>query len=378
MLFSRRSAYPRVESRWSVALERARAADAIEYDLTISAPSRVGLGVPIIPALSALPPEALGAWPMPAEGPLATRRAVARALGRPMEDVLLVASTSEAYRHLFALLTEPGDRIASEAPSYPLLDTLAALDGLSVVRAPLGYAGGWSRIAPLPDARVAMIVSPNNPTGHYTPDETLGALAQRYDAVIVDEVFAPYPVEAPAPAASRLNEGLVIRLGGLSKYCGLPQAKLSWMILEGDASRVAEAKRRLVHILDAHLSLSLATAAATPAWLEAAPSAQAEIRARISENVGTMRDALAGSAADLLRVEGGFFGCIRLPDLASDESFALRLLARGVATLPGFLFDFAGPPHLVVSLLVSPASISAGGARIAEVVTEACAEDART
>ena len=46
------------------------------------------------------------------------------------DDLVLTASTSESYSYLFKLFADPGDEVLTAAPSYPLLDSLAALDSL--------------------------------------------------------------------------------------------------------------------------------------------------------------------------------------------------------------------------------------------------------
>ena len=56
-------------------------------------------------------------------------------------QIVLTASTSEAYSFLFKLLCEPGDEVLVPAPSYPLFDHLTRLDGVGVRPYPLEYHG---------------------------------------------------------------------------------------------------------------------------------------------------------------------------------------------------------------------------------------------
>ena len=127
------------------------------------------------------------------------------------DRIVLTASTSEAYSLLFKLLCEPaGDRVLTPAPSYPLFDHLTRLDG--VERAPIGssitadgrrsatsVATAWT-----PDTRAVLAVSPNNPTGSVLSGRrswrrSRTACAERDAALILDEVFADYPLD-PATA----------------------------------------------------------------------------------------------------------------------------------------------------------------------------------
>ena len=64
-------------------------------------------------------------------------------------------------------------------------------------------------------------------------------------AIVADEVFADYELEAGAAArAGRVVERddvLSFALGGLSKSVGLPQVKLGWMAIGGPDRLVADA-----------------------------------------------------------------------------------------------------------------------------------------
>jgi aspartate/methionine/tyrosine aminotransferase len=53
------------------------------------------------------------------------------------ENFYLTSGTSEAYGLLFKLLTNPGDALLMPIPSYPLIDGLAALEGLTWIPVPL-------------------------------------------------------------------------------------------------------------------------------------------------------------------------------------------------------------------------------------------------
>ena len=95
------------------------------------------------------------------------------------EQIFLTASTSEAYSFAFRLLVNAGESIAAPQPSYPLLDYLAGLNDIEVVRYPLRPHDAAWRISPKElegrlqnNTRAILAVHPNNPTGNYlTPAE---------------------------------------------------------------------------------------------------------------------------------------------------------------------------------------------------------------
>src|SRR5262249_17537458 len=163
-------------------------------DLTASNPTDAGIVYPEEAIRTALATP-LGYQPEP-RGLASARAAVAAAIGAPAEDILLVASTSEAYGYLFKLFCNPGDPVLVPEPSYPLFAHVTALEGVAAVPYRLAFDGGWhidfSTVAAA-GARALVVVSPNNPTGSYLRVGELARLAGLGLPLIVDEVFADYP-----------------------------------------------------------------------------------------------------------------------------------------------------------------------------------------
>jgi aspartate/methionine/tyrosine aminotransferase len=157
--------------------------------------------------------------------------------------IVLAASTSEAYTWLFKLLCEPGSAVLVPRPSYPLFEHLTRLEGVCAAPFDLEYHDRWAidfeMVARAPaNTRAVIVVSPNNPTGTYVSRSDLDRLfalcRARGWALIVDEVFADYPIDVEAPLtdiAPRSAEVLTFTLGGLSKSAGLPQLKVAWIVV---------------------------------------------------------------------------------------------------------------------------------------------------
>src|SRR6185436_1922225 len=131
----------------SAAMAAARAGGIDVVDLTESNPTSVGLPCPahILEPLAdtraqRYRPEPFGLW--------MAREAVAgeasrRGVGIDPAQVVLTASTSEAYSWLFKLLCEPGDAVLVPRPSYPLFEHLTRLEGVRAVPYDLVYHGRW-------------------------------------------------------------------------------------------------------------------------------------------------------------------------------------------------------------------------------------------
>jgi aspartate/methionine/tyrosine aminotransferase len=93
----------------------------------------------------------------------------------------------------------------------------------------------------------------------------------------------------------------------------------------------------------------------------------AALNARIRGNWAELRRALVESAAHPLFLEGGWYATVRLPALFTETEWVLTLLeADGVLTQPGFFYDFADGPQLVLSLITEEQSFALGVSRIAE------------
>lgn len=385
-MFSRRSAFFREPNALAQSVARAAARGLKLCDLTVSNPTAAGFAYDADRILAALArPGALRYEPA-AFGLEGARHAVAQELAKDgitikRDRVVLTASTSEAYAFAFQLLCDPGDAVLVPAPSYPLLEHLATLASVRLVPYQLAYDGAWHldlaslERARCPEARAVFVVSPNNPTGSYLKQRELAALAELGLPIVSDEVFARYPLrDDPERVRSALDTDrvLVLALGGLSKLAALPQLKLGWMLLGGPDAAVEEALARLELIADAYLSVGAPVQHALPELFDASRATVQAIRARAQANLELLEHALRDAPASLLRVEGGWYAVLRLPNVQSEEAWIEELVEdAGVLVQPGWFFDFPDEPFVVISLLTPTDDLREGARRIAEQLTGA-------
>lgn len=347
------------------------------WDLTGSNPTTAGIVYPeeLLRVLERAQARSAVYRPEPFGLP-AAREALARLTGASAEDILLSASTSEAYAFLFKLLCDPGDAVLVPAPSYPLFEHLAELEGVEAVPYRLAYDGAWHvdldavRRAITPRARAIVVVSPNNPTGQYLRESERDALAELGLPLISDEVFAPFPLGAPARAPLRPHPAcLTFTLDGLSKRAGSPQLKLGWTVVSGPERARREACARLELIADTFLSVATPIQQALPELLELCPGIGAGILQRCRGNLSELEQRVNGSAITLLRAEAGWSAVLRLPRVQSEEQLVLGLLRDAeVLVQPGWYYDFESEPYCVVSLLTEPRVFREGVARLVSYV----------
>ncbi|HVT56906.1 MAG TPA: pyridoxal phosphate-dependent aminotransferase [Thermoanaerobaculia bacterium] len=384
----------------AVAARRGRGLTTI--DLTETNPTRVGLSYPESELAELLRRSSSADYPPHPLGIPEAREVLAAALSRrhdPVapEDLVLTASTSEAYSYLFKLFGDPGDEVLAAAPAYPLLDELAPLDGLVLRHFPLEPGRRFaldvgeieSRLAPR--SRLLALVHPANPTGSFLTqaeqDAVVELCASRGLPWISDEVFADYALDREtaaggaravvgvagrAGAAAARQETLCFSLGGLSKSAGLPGWKLGWIRAGGPAAERRRIVAALERLADAYLSVATPVQRALGGVLALAPQIRAAILDRLRRNLAALETAFAGlPAVSVLEPEAGWSAVLRVPRLVADEELVAGALRQaGVLVHPGYFFDFPSDGFLVLSLLPDSGNFDEGVHRLAAYLSE--------
>ena len=381
-MFSDRTNWNLETNRLSVALTRHRASRKRLFDLTVSNPTECGFrydSAAISKALSQS--DALHYEPNP-RGLVAARKAIAAyhsTFGKKVapEDIFLTTGTSEAYAYVFRLLCNPGDEILVPEPSYPLLNFLADIQDVKLVRYPLLYDHGWQidfhalEKAITARSRGIVVINPNNPTGHFTKADEVKQLNEicstRQMAIIADEVFLDFGLAAKRPASFAANIGaLTFTMSGLSKICGLPQMKASWLITSGPEDLKAQALARMEVIADTYLSMNTPIQLAIPILLRQRRLFQKQVIARVRTNLAELDRQLGRQkSCDRLTFEGGWNAVLRVPATHSDEDVAIRLLnEKSVHVHPGHFYDFPSDGYLIVSLITPEREFAEGVKRV--------------
>lgn len=367
-MFSRRLPPHGETNALTRALGQLRLAGTPIADLTESNPTRVGISYPdgLLASLADMRAARYDPHPF---GLASARAAIAEDQQRrgatiQPDQVVLTASTSEAYSWLFKLLCNAGEAVLVPRPSYPLFEHLTRLEAVRAVPYDLEYDGRWtidfdSVAAAPPDTRAVLVVSPNNPTGSYVTSHEIERLCsicrERRWSLIADEVFADYSLDAANPltdVAARADV-LAFSLAGLSKSAGLPQLKLSWILVGGPAAARARALAALELVADSYLSVNTPVQIALPELLRAGALVRGAIQDRTRRNLAALRAAAAAvPACEVLQVEGGWSAVLRVPATRGEERLVLDLLAHErILVHPGYFFDFPREAYIIMSLL---------------------------
>ena len=374
--------------------------------MTVSSPLRVGLPFDLAPAIDEAKSE-FGTWVADAAGRRDAREAVVdyyreRGGAFTAGQIILTASTSEAYSVLFKTFCDPGDVILTPMPGYPLLDTLAQLEHLECapyflkirrenVRklatderqkgATFRFVLDSDSLLAAPEhAKILLLVSPHNPTGHCVSreewNEAVRFCEENNMILVVDEVFGDYAFSDKVSRTWQyvLDEGHpnlwdagggdfinlpengpkcpIFWLNGLSKAVGSPQLKLGWMAFYAPLENFEEIRAALEFVEDAYLSVSAPAQALGISLLPKAAAYELRVRERLLTNWQTLREAFSSKYCP--EVLGGWYAVVRLGE--DDEELTLRLLReKHVLVQPGFFFDFDEDGWVVMSLLQDPA-----------------------
>ena len=427
--------FAELENAKAEARKDALAGELSFIDMTVSSPVKAGLPIDLDAAVDE-GRGSFGCWNPDAAGWKSAREAVVeyyRECGGNFTagQIILTASTSEAYSVLFKTFCDPGDVILTPMPGYPLLDTLAQLEHLECApyflqlrrenarkltdlkrgaerRSAPAEANAFrfvldsdSLLAAPEKAKVLLLVSPHNPTGHCVSREEWN-LAVRFceenDMIlVVDEVFGDYGFSNKVSRTWKyvLDERTlagslqtrdernmwdaggndfinlpengpkcpIFWLNGLSKAVGSPQLKLGWMAFYAPREKFEEIRAALEFVEDAYLSVSAPAQALGMSLLPKASAYETQVMERLLANWQTLREAFPSKYCP--EVLGGWYAVVRLGE--DDEEITLRLLKeKHVLVQPGFFFDFDEDGWVVISLLQEPALFKEAIRRMAD------------
>jgi alanine-synthesizing transaminase len=384
-MFADRTNWNLKPNRLAEALERQKSSGRKLLDLSASNPTECGFSYNAPAIMRALcSPASLQYHPDP-RGMKTARQAVcayyaARGERVSIDDLLLTASTSEAYSFIFRLLCNPGDDLLIPTPSYPLFDFLADVNDIKLIRYSLFYDHGWHidlhalKQAITPRTRGVILVHPNNPTGHFTKPEEIVQLNEicgaNQMAIIADEVFLDFSLGATQKSFAANSSALTFTMSGISKISGLPQMKFAWLAVNGPEEVKREALARLEMIADTYLSLNAPIQLAAPVLLQQRSAFQQQLMGRVRNNLAELDAQLVQERkVSRLEVEGGWYAVLRIPATRPDEELAIELLEKHDVYLhPGHFYDFSGDGHMIVSLITPEPDFSEGLRRILSAV----------
>ena len=151
----------------------------------------------------------------------------------PVERVLITAGGDDAIFRCF--LAVAGNAVVATTPSFEMIRRYAAQ-----LETPLIEVPWWDGDFPLDGflaetsgtPGMAVIVSPNNPTGATASQSDLRKVANAYPMVVLDAAYAEFADEDLTPAALEMGNVVVVRT--LSKVFGLAGLRVGYLLGPAD------------------------------------------------------------------------------------------------------------------------------------------------
>ena len=204
------------------------------------------------------------------------REAIARLYdGAAVDNVLVTVGAAEANNIVIQTLLEPGDALATQAPTYKQVWGLAQNKGCEVRPFHLVPDNAWQLDiddlnAQVTDkTRMLAVCNPNNPTGYIMTAAEMDAVVAAADRVgawiLADEVYrgAERVQEEETPSFySRYDK--VLAIGSMSKAYGLPGLRIGWVVGPPDTVQELWRRHEYTTITATMLSNILATHALSP------------------------------------------------------------------------------------------------------------------
>ena len=294
------------------------------------------------------------------------------------ERVIVTAGSQEALYLALMTLVDEGDEVLLPDPGFVAYPTIVRMAGGRPVfyRLPaaldFGFDADEFRRSITPRTKVAVCISPSNPTGRTLARDDLAvmseALAGTNAFVISDEIYRDlyYTAERPASISDTYARTLVI--GGLSKSMSMTGWRIGWLCGDEDVMRSAL-------ILHGYVTTCASTvtqkAALEAAWTDEAEEARAQMRATFHER----RDHLLALIREqkgwrAVAPDGAFYTMVRTGAEMDSLMVAEKMLAHGVITVPGAAFGSEGEGYLRVSFCAEKSVLTEGVRRMSQALAQ--------
>jgi aspartate/methionine/tyrosine aminotransferase len=295
------------------------------------------------------------------------QQAIANKCGVDPDCVVAAAGTSMANHLAMAAVSDPGDEVLIEQPTYELLTSTLLYLGASVKRFARSEESGYAldpaevRRAITPRTRLIVLTNLHNPSSVLAPDSVLrevGDLARSVGAhVLVDEVYLD-AVYADTPRSSyHLGPEFVVT-SSLTKVYGLSGLRCGWILARPDLARAMWRLNDLFASIPAHPAELLSVEA-----LQNLDAIRERSRKVVEADRLLLSDFLSQEhGVSAPRTEFGTTSVLRLKK-GVVEPFLARLRAEyETSAVPGRFFDL--PNHFRIGMGVDTAMFREGLRRI--------------
>ncbi len=261
-------------------------------------------------------------------------------------QVCVTVGSQEAMTAVFLAIVDDGDEVLIPNPSFPAYENCVKISSGEPVfyRLPAEQDFGFdieefkSRITP--KTKVAVVISPSNPTGKIFTENDLRQIAEALKDtgiyLISDEIYSDLYFTAEKPhSASEFYDRTII-VSGLSKSLSMTGWRVGWVA----SSQTDVVKAALtLHGFLAVCTSTISQKASLLGWTTEAEQAKAEAR-QIYRRRGAFLVDLLQTELGLRGTspEGAFYTMLDVREIGDDLHIAEKLLNNRVMTVPGIAF----------------------------------------
>jgi len=293
-------------------------------------------------------------------------------------QVCVTVGSQEAMTAVFLAIVDDGDEVLIPNPSFPAYENCVKISGGEPVfyRLPAEQDFGFdieefkSRITP--KTKVAVVISPSNPTGKIFTENDLRQIAEVLKDtgiyLISDEIYSDlYFTDEKPRSASEFYERTII-VSGLSKSLSMTGWRVGWVA----SSQTDVVKAALtLHGFLAVCTSTISQKASLLGWTTEAEQAKRDAR-EIYRRRGAFLVDLLNKELGLRGTspEGAFYTMLDVRHLGDDLAIAEKLLNNRVITVPGIAFGTEAKGFLRLSFCNTEERMTEGVKRMKEALRE--------
>ncbi len=281
------------------------------------------------------------------------------------DEIVLSSGMQNGIEMVLRLLTNPGDLVLTESPTYVSTLSLLKYLGVKVAGIPM-QSGGMdldeleSRLKNRKPKLIYTIPTFHNPTGISSTQahrEKLLKLCEQYQVPLVEDAFEEemkYFGKAVLPIKSMDKNQMVIYLGTFSKVL-FPGVRIGWIAASQELSQRLGQMKQVTELSGSPLTQAAVHQFCKQGLYELHKKRiHRAYRKRMQVALSACREFLPAELVRFTKPEGGYLIWLTLNRPATDENRINELLVQqGVALSPGSRFFPAAPEYVHFRLSIA-------------------------
>ncbi|HVF30285.1 MAG TPA: pyridoxal phosphate-dependent aminotransferase [Pyrinomonadaceae bacterium] len=294
----------------------------------------------------------------------------------PRTGVVVTCGSQEAMTDAFMCTVQSGDEVLLPNPSFPAYDACTRIAQATPVyyRMPADddfkFDVGDFKSKITDRTKVAVVISPSNPTGKILTADDLRQIAAALEGtgiwLISDEIYSDLYFGERPHSASEFYERTII-VSGLSKSLSMTGWRLGWAACK-DPEMINAIQ--VLHGFTTVCTSTITQKASLLAWTDEAKAAKQHAR-DVYKSRGKFLVDLFDKELGLHATspEGAFYTMLDVRSLGDDIEVAEKCLRNRVVTVPGVAFGDEAKGFLRISFCNTEERMAEGVRRMKEVLT---------